>query len=650
MRLYSAVVVAALSIFIASCNTTPVKQEPLLALSPAQIQEVRNYDELVSMHATLSSGLAGKSQAEYADDYAALAQIEAQIVDVKKSELSSQFAAKRLANGAVPQPLLEATLSDLKASAPVPVAKWQAVLGAVEGELARTQATATELEGKVAAESDSQTQVKLYEELYAVTGQETWKAKSDELLDKLVEDVRAAVTNESFDEATKNKVDLIKSIRGEDASLLDEMIGVDAKIYAKRFFDFLGEGLADLAYKTLVTMSEANDFPAIKDKLTPTSEKMANYFTALADESVKSPENLSQSYRWYDQAREVRNILGVAPANANSFTALADQLHSKSKALDESGETAAALAYLYSIRNFVPNRPGLRKQLNDQQTKVRDLAIKRLSTTDFESPYKDQDYGDVISSFITQYLFEHVPHDVRIVEREQYDAILRERAISGDSSSLSSVNLLVSGSVLESKVDSTEAKNKKMMRVEVGNETIPNPNYIRWLELPSKERKEIEKPSETIDVPKHENISVGVTRHRKVGIFSVSYRLVEASTGRVIFPDSITMDSEHQDESSEGVEMGDFVIPFKLADLPSDVEILDDLAKKVAEQIGKKLVNELKDQEAKYLADAETFKQQNDCAGEVSALGHALMIMELKGQDSSKVAPRFQKHAVACFN
>ena len=649
MRLiYSVLAIAC--VFIASCNTVPVKPEPLLGLSSAQLQEIQSYDELVGMRQSLATKLVGKEPVDYGEDFAALAQIDAQIVALKKSELATLFASKRLDNGVVPLPILSALESGVINSAQIPEGKWQAVVDAVQVETTKTQSLLAELKVKAGVESDPSMQVGLYEQLYQVSGDSAWQAKSDALVEALVAEVRSAAESESFDDETRKKIELIKGIRPQDGALVDEMIGVDAKIYAKRFFDFLGEGNADNAYKTLVRMSGASDFLAIKDKLTPTSQKMADYFTALAVDSVKSPENLSQSYRWYSQAREVRAILGLSPAAVNDFSALADQLHARFAALDKASEPAAGLAYLYAIKSFVPNRPALRKELRAQEAKVRDIAVKRLSTTDFRSSYKDQDYGDVISSFVTQYLFEHVPYDVRIVERSEFESIERERSIGGETTALSSVNLLVSGSVLESKVDSNEARNKKMLRVEVGNETIPNPNYIGWLKLSARDRKDIAQPSETIDVPRHENISVGVTRHRKVGIFSVSYRLVEAVTGRVIFPDSITVSSEYEDESSEGVEMGDFVIPFKLADLPSDVRILDTLAKQVATQIGKRLVEELKDQELKYLAEAEDFNTQNDCVGESAALGNALLIMALKSQDSTSVLARYRDSAVACFN
>lgn len=643
-------IVGCLSFLLVSCNSTPVKPELIVDLSAEQIDVMQNFDELVAMREKLAAGLAGKTKEKYAEDFATLGRIESKIASVKKSDLLSKFDAERTTDGVIAKPTLSALLTSLRSEAPVSAEKWAPVLTLVEKELGKTNAYISGLTQKLGAESDPLKKVVSLDQLAKVDGESDWSAQRDTLLSDLVAQVRKASEGDALGQDTRSKLAVIKQLSGDDAALLDEMIGVDAKIYEKDFFNFLADGDADSAYQTLETMASANDFPTIKDKLAPTSQKMAEYFDALAKESVSDSSKLKQSYRWFNQARGVRSILDVSAPQASSYGDLVQQLQDRYESLKKAEEQSAALAHLYAISQFQPNLPGLRKKLVDQETAVRDLAVKRLSTTDFQSPYKDQDYGDVISSFITQYLFEHVPNDVRIVEREQYEAILRERSLSGDTSSLSSVNLLVSGSVLESKVDSSEAKNKKMMRVEVGKESVPNPNYISWLKMDSKDRKTVEQPAETTEVSKYENVSVGVTRHRKIGIFSVSYRLVEASTGRVIFPDSITVNSEHEDESSEGVEMGDFKVDFKLADLPSDVEILDDLARKVATQIGESLVEVLKDQDQKYLAQAKVYAEQNDCVGEVGSLGNALMIMKLKNLDVSTSSPAFRDKGVACFN
>lgn len=641
---------AVTSVLLGGCNSAPVKPESLATVSVTDVGSNSNPQELAQLRAQLKTHLDGKLPADYAEDYAVLAAIDARLLALREAEVTQYFSEKRLENGFVPQPAILALSSRLGDGSPIPAEKWKAIDGMIALERGKTEQEVGKQVSSLASETDVKAKLTFLGSLYALTGDTKWQAERDSIVNALVVDIRQASQSEEFTGDIQEKVELVREIKGDDSALVDELIGVDAKIYAKRFFDALGDGNADKAYGILVQMSEANDFVAIKGKLAATSQKMAEFFTAQADESVKSVENLAQSFQRYSQARTVRKLLDIAPLSASHFSPLSDQLFNRYEALVKEDELGAALGHLYAIRTFQPNRSGLRKRLSEQEGKVRDLAVKRLSTTDFQSPYKDQDYGDVISSFITQYLFEHVPHDVRIVEREQYEAILRERGLSGDTSSLSSVNLLVSGSVLESKVDSTEAKNKKQIRVEVGKEQTSNPAYISWLKQGEKGRKGVEKPAEVIEVSKYENISVGVTRHRKIGIFSVSYRLVEASSGRVVFPDSITTSKQYEDESSEGVEMGDFVIPFKLADLPSDVEILDELARQVATDIGEKLVGELKDQDLKYLAKAATSVEQNDCVGEVQSLANALMIQRLKSLSGEETLGRFKSQAVKCFN
>ncbi|SMF52498.1 hypothetical protein SAMN02745866_03335 [Alteromonadaceae bacterium Bs31] len=651
----SLIVTLIATLILASCGSQPVKPVPVTSVSLEDIQTMQSLDELTALYTSLEQGLAGKEESEYASDFAALAQVQEQILLLQKSALETSLEQSRLGDDSdytslVPLPALQKIGEGLNNVAGLDESTWANLTALVDKESTSTKSAIDILAKKIENKSSSGEQrIDFYQSLYTLSGDEAWRTKQESEVDALLVLIREATEAEAYDEQLQSKIALVKAALKDNAEILDEMIDVDAKIYAKKYFDALSNGDADSAYKTLQTLSQADDFSAVMDKLKPSSQKMAEYFTALADESVTKPENLGQSYRWYQQASEVRHILGLKAAPSASTKTLVTQLDNKYKALKKQQEEAAALAVLYAIQDFNPTKPGLRKSISQQEKTVLNSAIPHLSTTDFDSRYRDQDYGDVITTFITQYLFEHIPNDVRIVEREQYEAIMRERKLSGNSEALSSVDLLVSGSVLESKVDSSEAKNKKLMRVVVGKETVPNPGYTAWLKMSNRDRKRVDQPSETITVNKEENISVGVTRHRKVGIFSVSYRLVEAESGEVIFPDSIMLSKEYEDESSEGVEIGEVVVPFKLADLPSDVKILDELAREVATEIGQHLVATLENQELKYLESLKAATDQNDCVSEVDSLANALMIMQLKKMDTSEVKPNLKKTALNCY-
>ncbi len=644
-RILTSALLAGALVTFAGCGSAPVKEQSVIAVSAAQISGLSNYQETLAMYKNASAALQGKDPTLFASDFATLKQLGEKLVELRLAELKSTFDAARLDSGEVPQNLIDQASAEAEAP-PTPVNQWQAIINFVSKE---SQATAAAVSTRTkqldSTELSDELRLVVMDDLYRLTGDESWLTKRNAFVDQLIEEIRQARAAGQLTADLQPKIDLVLENRADDSALKEELVSVSAEIYQSDYFKALGDGLVDVAYKVFVKMSESKNFDAIKAKLAPVSKKMVEYFLAEADESVKDPSNLAQSYRWYNQARVVTKTLGLKQKSIGGHDKLVDQLHKKYLALMEAGQPTIAYAYLHYIKEFRPLYKGLRQKLNETEEKVRSAAIKRLSITALEGA---QGYGDVISSKVTQHLFKNVANDIRIVEREKYEDIQRERAISGDSANLSAVDLLVTGSILEAKVDQTEQVGKKTIRAVIGKETIPNTAYIKWLELGSKDRKDIEKPAETISVDKEENIPVKVTNHRKVGIFSVSYRLVDAKNGRVLFPHSITKEEEHKGTSREGVEMGDFKLPFELADLPSDVKILDTLATQVSLEIGQGLVEKLKDQEKRYLAEAEVFKKDDSCAQQADRLAKALVILDAKGLETKEVFEEYQDATINC--
>jgi hypothetical protein len=142
-------------------------------------------------------------------------------------------------------------------------------------------------------------------------------------------------------------------------------------------------------------------------------------------------------------------------------------------------------------------------------------------------------------------------------------------------------------------------------------------------------------------------VKFDVTIHRKVGIFSSSYRLIDAQSAKVIYADSVRRKVEHQDESNEGIELGEFSMPFKLAELPSDTEILTQLADEVSLEIGKRIAEVLKDPEDKYRATALRFASEGNFAGASEQAAYAVVLLDRKGKDSADLRKSLREYAVA---
>ena len=632
---------------VVGCGSAPVKEQSVISLSEQQVAEITDYNNLLSVYKNGKQALAGKDATVYASDFATLKKVGAKLAELRLQDLKEQFDAARMGSGLVPFAVLKPA-QDEAANPPTTAETWKPVSDFVQAEAKKVTDAASNLEKGLSSTSLSdEARLVSMDDLYRITGDQAWLDKRNAFVDQLVDEIRAARAAGKLDAELQPKIELVLENRGEDAQLKQELVSVTAEIYKLDYFKALGDGNADKAYSIFVKMSESKNFDAIKKSLSDVTEKMANFFIAEADESVKDAANLSQSYRWYNQARVVAKKLGLKKQKVAGHKTLVDQLDKRYKALVKDGNHTIALAYLYAIEEFSPLYKGLRQNLKTTQEAVRAQAIPSLSITAF-SGGSNGSYGDVISSKITQHLFKHVPSDVRIIEREQYEALQRERELQGGSAALSGVDLLVTGSVQEAQVEEEKQKGKKTVRAIVGKETITNQAYIKWLELSAKDRKKIEKPSETITIDKEENVPIHETRHRKVGIFSVSYRLVDAQTTRVLFPDSHTEKEEYTGVSQEGVELGDFKREFKIANLPSDVTILDSLATKVSEVIGSRLVEKLKDQEAKYLTQAEEFKKDDSCVQQADSLAKALVILEAKGLDTDKVFNEYKSSAISC--
>ena len=625
--------------------STPTLPDSVLTTTESSIAQTSNFDALLGQYKQALAQLTGKSEAQYPSDFALLKKMAAKLVELKSAEAQLDMQANQLESGEVPLALLQKYKSELT-SLSLDKLNWSALNAELDSRIAATKKSVAAKQSQLGKGISLADKLVVLDDLNKLTGDPTWIAQRNTIIDNLVEEIRQAKKSGTLTTDLREKIEIIKENRAEDQELVEEMIAASAEIYKKDYFDAIGEGDADEAYLVFVSMKKSKDFDQIKASLTDSSKNMVDYFVALADSSVKDPTNLSQSYRWYQQARDVSETLGFESNAKDGETKLTEQLLAKYTTLKEQKLNTLAFAYLYFVQEFSPFYKGLRQMLQEQEDVVNSEAIKRISTTKF-SGTEQQGYSDVISSNITQYMFTHIPNDVRIVEREQYEAILREKDLGGESN-LSAVDLLVTGSILDAKVDNTETEGKKILRVTVGTEEIPNPAYISWLEMPARERKQVDQPSTKITVDKQENISVKLTKHRKVGIFSVSYRLVDAANGQIIFPDSFAEEKEYSDESREGVEMGEFKLEFKLADLPSDVKILDELAKKVSEEIGKRLVERLKDQDLRYLAEADEFASDKSCDREADRLAKALVIMKAKGKETESTFDRYKDVTINC--
>jgi hypothetical protein len=154
-------------------------------------------------------------------------------------------------------------------------------------------------------------------------------------------------------------------------------------------------------------------------------------------------------------------------------------------------------------------------------------------------------------------------------------------------------------------------------------------------------------PPRTIERERVEDIEIPTTYHHKVGVFSVSYRVIDANTAKVLFADTQRTKRDLEGKDSPEIDMGDFQQKAELASLPSDVEILDQLAEELSETIGKKLAEVLIDPEVQYAAAADRFVREGNFIDASQQYAYAAVLSDRKGKDTEVLRANLQTSAVS---
>ncbi len=517
------------------------------------------------------------------------------------------------------------------------------ISGELQQEIAATQSAITIREQKLATISADSVleRLNLLSELSALSGtgsedQARYAAQRDAILRDVSQEAEEAIRNEDYEKA-QDLLGIVQEVNPEDETARKKKCEVDGKVILKQFSQAMETGRVTRSMDMLTEFSETDCFGEIKDGLAESAAPMVEAFGMLGQESLNQ-RNLSDAYQRYRDAtlistllldRENPNLPGVS-----TFLQQVDQSYQKASA---AGEFGLAWGYLNVMTEFGPTTPNIRQRLRMTRDEISRRAVRGLTAYPFENPRtSNTKVGDAVSSKVVQHIFREIPSDVRIVEREQLERILEECKRSATCGELDTADFIVQGSILDAKVETTEKSGSETRRVVTGQESITNPEYTNWAQLSDRQRKKTPEPQQMITRDVTEDVRIEVNSVRKVGIISVSYRVIEASSGRVLFTDSTQSKQEFQDEGREGVQLGDFKQETDFVELPPDIEILsgnDGLADKISEEIGVKLVKFLENPEETYKTEAKRFVNEGDYIGASRKAAYAIVLSEIKQKE-----------------
>ncbi len=634
----------AIAISLAGCASAPP------TLSQQELQAAQQNGNLEAVYEQYAAKLAGQklNTPEGQKAQAQLDQIGAQLAEKREQEIRSELNQQGTASGLVPLPVIDAQIAKLpkmQTWSPEKHRKLAAELNELKG---RTQARITSQQNQLArlTENDMSQRLAVLDDLAKLTGDDRYNRERTDVLATLRKKADEALKNEQYGDA-KQALSALQQADPQDKAVGTQLTLADARLFEKKFWDSLAEGQLDAAYTQFMNLAQTPEFPEILKRLSKSSDDMVAYFVAQAG-TATSESRLADAYKLLGQARDIRIKTNASASRPPQEEAFLKAVFARYQTAIKDGQSGLALGHLKIIENFNPDYPGLRANLRTTQDATLNKATKKVSTAAFTDAAGSAEFGGAVAAKVTQHLFDKIPNDIRLIERDQFQAILREKEIgaTGLPSELSTADYLIQGKILESRVDTTENRSKKTMRVVTDTVTASNPAYEQWAALSDAQRAKQAAPVRTLTQEKKEDVTINLQIMRKVGIISASYRLVEARTGKVLATGSDNAKVEYTDEGNEGIELGQFRMPFKLASLPADTEILQKLTEKISDVIGDKLVKELKKPELRYADAAKRFADEGDDVMAAENQAYAFALANIKSGDTAPLRRQLELYAV----
>ncbi len=258
-----------------------------------------------------------------------------------------------------------------------------------------------------------------------------------------------------------------------------------------------------------------------------------------------------------------------------------------------------ALVWLQRIESLRPNYPDLFQKMLEIKDQIERRIRRSIAVFDFGSPFDKPDAGKIVANKLIAFLHKNASGDLRIIERENLQSILREVQLgqagvvdlkTAQTAKMKGIDTFIMGGVLSYSVRTTDNSMMTSVRVKMDEEFVTNHEFTNWKHLnPAPSREELLKaPPPTIKKTKFETVSYKKGTARITAMFETSYKLVDTATGENIATATVPGRLIKEDQYQDPVLWAG--IPHDPLELPTEGEVLDELTTDKCSEIGRSIL------------------------------------------------------------
>jgi len=383
----------------------------------------------------------------------------------------------------------------------------------------------------------------------------------------------------------------------------------------------------------------------------PDNEQLAKRMEALKsrageahfDKAIK----LSSQRKLKRAVEELRVSLQYSPSFVDSrfykefISSLCQKLDQRSDVYIGRRKWGNALVWLKQLDSINPDYKGLfhKRQLAKDQIKKR---IRRsIAVFDFSYPTANKDAGRIIASKLVAFLSKNASGDLKIIERENLQSILKEMQLGQTGlvdidtakrvGKMRGIDTFILGDVLHFSSKGKNYPSSNTVRVQIDTRTESNPAFERWrIVHPHPDEEDMKTaPLMKIEKPVYKLFTYETGTTKIMSFVEIAYKLVETMTGENIFANTISGKLGKQDDYHHGLPAAN--IKEDPLELPTEVEVLDELTNQKVTDVGLSILKHFQSLELVYFDEGEKQFKRRKYEEAIEGYTDAIFDENLKG-------------------
>lgn len=361
--------------------------------------------------------------------------------------------------------------------------------------------------------------------------------------------------------------------------------------------------------------------PDIKNRLKSDLDKAGQNCFDEAMASIRSGK-LSRASRKMQAAKTYSPALQNNPLYREMSSSLISKLMLRGDSYSERGKWANALLWYQKVEAIDPNHANIFFKVQEVKDNIKKRIRKSIAVFDFKSPSNNKDAGKIIASKLITYLYRNASGDVRIIERENLESILKELQLGQTGlvdvdtvqkvGKMGGIDTFIMGDVLRFTTEYRDYPSNNQVKVLVDEEDIHNPAFSDWLLAHPRPTEEELKtaPPRTMKKKNFQFVSYKSGYARISTSLETSYKLIDTRSGENLFANTVAGKLAREGKYQDGVPLAN--IPQKVLEIPTELDVLDELTNLKVTEMGQSILKHFQNLEIEYFnAGQQQNKRRN---------------------------------------